>query len=335
MLFNAILDFISEALPQEVEWSDDNRNQNGANAMLFFRLKNDDWSFSVKLVNIVETTQNDLLCKYWETLNKKIQSLQTDEVEIKHIDEYDYTNNKQIYYFNEWEVDEELSFLKLDYIHEEDEFHINDLSKVNWIIVRIWNTRIFINLYIPYFPIYSLARNKWIVLREATGIWNIDTQFVSNEADKIIRFNYNIAFLYFSNKLLIFDFKKLEKNFKYLSKMTERATVKLWILETKWLLSANSTIATLIESNPSLVNKLLKIRETSPVFDVPKIDLVNFVRLPDNKFKIKISDTWEFEVNTLAKARIFLKIIDDDYVKSELTGVKYDAEKKNDIIDSE
>lgn len=129
--------------------------------------------------------------------------------------------------------------------------------------------------------------------------------------------------------MLVLDFKKLENWFDCAKKLVARAVEKVWLLNENGFLSEDSTLETMIWEKSSLRNKLLKINSTSPVFSVSKQDFVDFVRARQKLSKFNISDDGKFEVNTQAKAALFLKIIDDDFVKSELTGKEYDAEKKN------
>jgi|GEM_PF-1933652 hypothetical protein len=154
----------------------------------------------------------------------------------------------------------------------------------------------------------------------------MDDQFQTTDA---IRFNYKPVFLYFNNKILILDFKKLEKDFGYETTMNQRACEKISMFTRKLLLSDDNTLETIIQTNQKLRNKLLKIKEDSPVFDLDRETIIKFVRDRNNKIKIRIQDDGKFVVNNPSQAGVFLKLMDDDYVKSLLTGNQYDAEKKN------
>lgn len=293
-------------------------------ASLYFRIRNDDWTFVIKKVNVTENTQISIFEKFSWILHNKLRPYEAEPTRVVNINNYDYTNTDKIYYFENTEIEDNMQFLSNDHILNTDLFTANQNHTIEWVIIRIWSTDQFINLYVPYFPIYGLNRDKWFIIRE------MDDQFTSDENEETIRFNYNISFIYHNNKLLVLDFQKLEKEFWYDEVLNTKAQNKVDVLNWYWLLSDNATLNSLVESDKSVRNKLLKIKDDSPVFSVPVNDLINFIRSKPLLNKFTIVDN-KFTVDNKSKALLFLKIIDDDFVKSELTWREYDAEKKSNL----
>ncbi|RAL57093.1 hypothetical protein BSK20_02355 [SR1 bacterium human oral taxon HOT-345] len=294
------------------------------NAMLYFRLKNESEngpvSYQDKLVNITNEAQGQLKEQILQAIRGKLSTFGED-TELLNVNNYDYTRNNVLYFFEDTYT-QEVSFLTNDLIGNNDNFNREEAARIDGIIIRLGTTDRFINFYIPYFPIFALQRDTWFILRK------MDDQFQTTDA---IRFNYKPIFLYFNNKILILDFKKLEKDFGYETTMNQRACEKISMFTRQGLLSDNNTLETIIQTNQKLRNKLLKIKEDSPVFNVNKEQIVLFVRDTNNKIKIRIQDDGKFVVGNPSQAGVFLKLMDDDYVKSMLTGNQYDAEKKNKI----
>lgn len=310
---------------EQVKWFLEDASESQAyNAMLYFRLKNEsgNWTISYqdKLVNITNEAQWQLKEQILQAIRGKLLTFWED-TELLNVNNYDYTRNNVLYFF-ENTYTQEVRFLTNDLIGNNDNFNREEASKIDGIIIRLWTTNCFINFYIPYFPIFALQRDTWFILRK------MDNQFQTTDA---IRFNYKPVFLYFDNKILILDFKKLEKDFGYETTMNQRACEKISMFTREWLLSDDNTLETIIQTNQKLRNKLLKIKEDSPVFNVNKEQIVLFVRDTNNKIKIRIQDDGKFVVGNPSQAGVFLKLMDDDYVKSMLTGNQYDAEKKNKI----
>lgn len=308
---------------EQVRWFLEDASKNQAyNAMLYFRLKNEseNWpvSYQDKLVNITDEAQWQLKEQILQAIRGKLSTFWED-TELLNVNNYDYTRNNVLYFF-ENTYTQEVSFLTNNLIGNNDNFNREEADRIDGIIIRLWTTDRFINFYIPYFPIFALQRDTWFILRK------MDDQFQTTDA---IRFNYKPIFLYFNNKILILDFKKLEKDFGYETTMNQRACEKISMFTRKLLLSDDNTLETIIQTNQKLRNKLLKIKEDSPVFDLDRETIIKFVRDRNNKIKIRIQDDGKFVVNNPSQAGVFLKLMDDDYVKSLLTGNQYDAEKKN------
>ena len=132
-MIRSILDFISESVD----------GGNGANALLFFRLRNDDSTFTIKKVNAVDDAQTDLLNKYCQVVSAKLSRYEPqvgadpqDNWNLANIDDYDYTSQKTLYYF-ENNIEANMEFLSQDHFFEADMFNIADVKKIDGVIIRI------------------------------------------------------------------------------------------------------------------------------------------------------------------------------------------------------
>jgi len=284
-----------------------------------------DWDNStIKKINIDVTTSNWLTEKY-STLAK---SYLWDEVVFKSIDEYDDESSNVYYYFEN--CTPEMEFIKDIWWWIQENFSIDEIKNIEWIIVKIWNQNEFCNLYVPYYPIYLLDREKWALL------FSDNSQFKSFESDKVLRFNNQITFLYYKKQeediVLSFDFERIEKNFWYEKEFTKRANTKIEAIENLWFISDVGQFKWYIESKKWLRNKLIKIQQTSEVFNKSVQEIKNFVdSKPFLASKINFDTDGKITITSEEKARIFLKLLDDDYLKSDLTEWEYETDKKSKI----
>ena len=319
-------------ITQFINYLSDAERDSWYEAWMTFKLRAEDGTIQFKKVNINDDTQQDILDKYKDStmryLSVYLPNDEWEDFECLKMTEYDYTK-KAVYYFDntQWnEIIDDLHFMEDDYRLNTDTFNIEDIKKIEWIIITIWTATTFMNLFIPYLPIYTLSPDKWFI------IWaEMNDQFKVKESQKLIRFNMKPSFIYNNSKLLVLDFKKLEKDFNFVSKLEERAESKVNLLKEHNLLTDTSTLDSLA-SKKVIRNKLLKLKDNSPIFTMNKDEIIGFVRSNQDKLKnIKISDDWKFDIKSESSAKIFLKIIDDDYVKSMLTWKAYETEKKMEI----
>ena len=77
--------------------------------------------------------------------------------------------------------------------------------------------------------------------------------------------------------------------------------------------------------------KLAKISKDSPVFRVPQADIIDFTKKhPFLKDKFEYTaDGSQIELNTKLSQENFIKLLNDDFLRSELTKIDYESPAKN------
>lgn len=90
--------------------------------------------------------------------------------------------------------------------------------------------------------------------------------------------------------------------------------------------------------NVSFARKLTKIARNSPVLqnNIPNIDVINFSRQhPALRNKMRYTtDNAQFMLDTKTSKQLFIKLLNDDFLTSELTRLYYDSLAK-DFIEME
>lgn len=312
---NDLLDFFQN---ERLEWT---------NVNLFVKMKN--WEEnSLKKVQIDQSTANGLYLRYSNIIRSKLW----EDIMLINVSEYDWENTNALYYFDTCTY--EMEFIKSVSWTIEDLFSIDEISKIWWFILKIWTVSKYCNIYIPYYPIYLMDRDKWAI------IMSNSSQFKEMDSSKIIRFNNQIVFLYYNDSelndeiILSFDFSKIEKNFWYDEVLTNQANSNISLIEDKNLISDIYNLKEYVNNNTALRNKLLKVNANSIVLNKPVEELKTFIEWHSFlKDKCKFDSDWKIDIKSEEKARIFLKIIDDDYLKSDLTDEEYETDKKSIITD--
>ena len=282
-----------------------------------------DWDTTInKKIDIDRDTADWLTSKY----SSLAKSYLWDEVEFKEIWEYDDEANNVYYYFDQ--CTDEMEFIKDIDWWIQDKFSIDELKKIDWIIVKIGNQDKFCNLYVPYYPIYLMDREKWAMIVPD------NSQFKAFESDKILRFNNQITFLYYKDQqedlVLSFDFEKIEKYFWYEKEFINRANTKIETIDNLWFVSDISQLKGYIENKKSLRNKLIKIKQTSEVLNKSTSEIKAFVESKTFlSSKVWFDSDDKITITSEERARIFLKLLDDDYLRSDLTDWEYESDKKS------
>ena len=136
-----------------------------------------------------------------------------------------------------------------------------------------------------------------------------------------------------NGELYILDLKFLERKFKIYDVIKSVALKEIdKINEIGIVQNANSLKELLI--NTSFARKLSKISEHSPVLGkVPNADIISFTKNYQrlkNKFKYT-NDGSQIILSTKTTMEIFIKLLNDDFLSSELTRIYYDSIAKDEL----
>ena len=139
----------------------------------------------------------------------------------------------------------------------------------------------------------------------------------------------------YTDKYYILNYGILEKFYQFTDLIKERATSYFEEITKVKVIEGEDKLFSYLVSNPSHARKFIKIMSSSIVIEkkTPNERLISFVsnnpKLKDNiktnedktKFKLKINNHCNF----------FIKLLDDDFLKSELTQEEYEALAKNNV----
>lgn len=310
-----LLDFISN-----IKWT------NHATAILFFLVDEvNTWVEKVKLVNINETTQIEICNKYTNTIESRLNIFESDDKEVKNVDDYDSNRIDVSYCFDFSQLTPELDFLKTITMANEEQYSINSWDRIKWVIIKIASWSDHFDLFMPYYPMQTLNRDKMFFMIP------MDDQFKSLESENIIRFWYNLFLVSYKEKILCFDFEKIEKNFWYKSELNRKANEKIQKIFDVGLIEDMTFLSELIGNEPKLRNKVLKLNDDARVFSLGLNHIKAFIETKP-RFSFQYSTNGKFHITNKNQAKNFITVLNDDILKSELTEQEYEAESKNAVI---
>ncbi len=288
---------------------------------LYFFLKNDD----IRLVELDKELSKNLKKQFLNEIN---QSFSSDvHYSLMEIDKIDDERANTYYYFDSENMYEKVNFL-LDFAKEDnyEKFSLkeNDLTDIKAFLIKIGNDRNNIILY----------KNKdgFNLLKKNTGIkfFKKGDKFTEVEGD-ILSINKKFDFLLIDDHLIIKNLNTLERTLAYTDVIHKKALDNIEIIKTLDFLENIDTLKKHLTTT-RIAKKFNKVR-SSPVIDIIKKDLdrvIDFIkRHPITKEKLKLNEEEKLILNTKISVEVFIKLLDDDYLQSELTKLLYDSKSKD------
>ncbi len=298
----------------------------GVGATVYFILQSEG-GLTAKRADIDETIQPEIRNQFVESLRTGI--LDNEELAILSLSSADDRTNA-IYHYDLDEVptgldmiDEVLSNDDLsDFSFEED-----DLASVKAIVILVGNDEHQIALYKRFYPVSLLKRDSTLFIIPA------ETRFTRLDSD-VLKINGTIDFFKINGELYIINLSILERFFGFHDIIERKAREGLRAIEAADLLDNPEELEELL-SDVSFARKLVKVTADSPVLGdaVPNAEVLKFTQEHPalaGKFQYN-EDESKLHVHTKKSKQLFLKLLNDDYLKSELTRRMYDSSAKDEV----
>lgn len=219
--------------------------------------------------------------------------------------------------------------VKNHHVHEDDYFDVgrkhyfldkNDLQKIKGFIFEIG---------MPGSERTYIYRKKYNVdlFRKARGFRFRDGKFTLFDED-LLTIDGKIDYLLLDGEFYVFNNNVLESydDVKVVVKNTARESVQS--IDNIELVLDSRHLKERIESDFSFARKMISAIKVSPVKGIDKRKILNFIgKQKDLK---EIFDIKEDKIDLSSKKRqdAFVKLMNDDYLRSSLSGKKYEALKK-------
>lgn len=297
-------------------------------AMVFFLLQDND-SLIIKKADLDESLQPMILNQYREYINNNI--INNDDISLLDLSCADDRANV-LYRYDFEELPS--GFEALDsVIRNEDiptfSFSTDSLSNLKAFIILIGNNENQLVLYKHCYPVNLLKRDS--VLR----IVKADQRFVKLEED-VLNISDKFEFFKIGNEYFILNLTTLERIFNFQEVIAQKAREGIIKITMKDLLVNPSELEELLEDK-SLSRKLIKISTESPVLidNIPNDEVIGFTKSHihlKNKFQYS-SDGSKIHLHTKLSKKLFLKVLDDAYLLSQLTHRNYESVAKNKLTD--
>lgn len=157
-----------------------------------------------------------------------------------------------------------------------------------------------------------------------------DNDMFKRQKENLLRISPNILMIMVDNEILLLDMKKLENTLKLKDILVKEAEHDIQTLIDKGLVTNNLFLKEACEKT-SLCKKLKHALTQSKVIlnGIDNTSIINFAESRNDKFKFHFNaDKDAFDIKSKAEAKRFIKLLDDDYLRSELTQENYDSYDK-------
>ncbi|MCK2113475.1 MULTISPECIES: anti-phage protein KwaB [Pseudomonas] len=208
--------------------------------------------------------------------------------------------------------------------------HANDsVTNLKAIVVVLGNGNESLAVYKHHYPTNTYRRNGFSLLRAGIA----QDRFEKLDQD-IIRMGHTIDFIYNGTDVFVTNFKVLEKFFGFKEAVKADATVKLATLTARNIIQDIAVLEERIATHGDLTfaRKVIRAISHSRVLDtVPNDQIIQFIKQHHSlskKIKINALDA-QIILDTKVSQNFFMKLLNDDYLKSELTKFEYDADSKD------
>lgn len=314
-----------EQLIERLSYFDDNYNVIGAS--LYFVLEENGESI-IRFADIEEEIQNELKSQFLEFIRDKF--ILNENLSYKNISEGDDRKNV-VYKYDLDDRPEDLNILDIILNNEEQptfQFSNNSLSNLDGYLITIGNEQNKIALYKKHHSINLLKRDSRLFIIP-------DQQRFVRIGNDALALDKSFDFMMVDSSLIVLKLNILERFFGFDEVIRNQANSTIEQIEALGLIENIQSLADLVDEK-TFARKLMSIRN-SPVLDVPVDRVIDFVKNhPILKKKIRLNeDETKINLDTSISKKHILKLLNDDYLSSNLTELEYDTLAKDRLHDEE
>lgn len=205
-------------------------------------------------------------------------------------------------------------------------FSDDDLSNINSLIIEIGTEEIQLKLLKQLSPVEIFGRGGYM-------LWK-SNQRLERFKDKVLRLTPKFNAITISGTIIFTELKFLESSHGFHNIILKEAERSIQQIEELNILDTTDGITEML-SNISFARKVLKIKN-SPVIknNIPNSAIIQFTKTHPalvNKMKYN-KDNTKIILKTKTSRELFIKMLDDAYLTSELTSQYYESIAKDEVI---
>ena len=208
-------------------------------------------------------------------------------------------------------------------------FNNDNISFLYGYIIYLGSMNDGLLLFKKHYPISLIKRECFLL-----GLKKSAERFEKISGDDILRLNGDFQLIRIENDIYVADVKVLERNLGFNELIFREASTTIESINGLNLLEDIQVLKDSAEE-VSFARKLSKVKKTSPIFtnNIPKEVIVEFTKTnPGLKGAFKYSDDGlTIRLDTKKSKEAFIKLLNDSFLRSELTKEYYEARAKDNI----
>lgn len=273
----------------------------------------------IKRANIIENVKTNLVTAYRYSLSQVVANEDLTMIDLSAADDrqtaiylYDLEEQPAFFaYFESIQNDNEVNPIPLF------EFDTDDLADLEGYFISIGDFENNVILYRKQMPINLFRQGKIYLVK------GHDTQF--DKIDKeFLRIDTKIDVISAEDSIIINNISILERHYEFRAIIEHEAQASLENIDGLDILENIEVLQERV-SDTAFARKLSKISTTSPVFNLPTEHIMQFVRnhhILGNEFRYSDDET-KILLDTKKSQNFFLRLMNDDFLHSQLTNYDY------------
>ena len=297
---------------------------------VYFVLKQDE-NLILRLADIEKTEPevDKLFLEYMTdtVLNNndlQVCELSTADERTNAIFHYDYTE-----YPEELEVFQSFDIKQATKEVEKFNFEQDNLSRLCGYIIYIGSMEDGVSLFKKHYPISLIKRDSFLL-----GAIKSKQRFELVTGDDIIRLNGAVQLFRINGEIFVIDIKVLERNMGFNQLIYKAADETVQAIEELAIIEDIQVLRDSAE-DIAFARKLSRVKKSSPIFklNISKETIIEFTKTThDLSGRFKYSeDGNEIRLDTKKSKDAFITLMNDAFLRSELTKQFYEAKAKDNI----
>ncbi len=294
--------------------------ENGIGAALYFVI-NQDGENIIRFADIENEAKNELKDRFLEYIEDKF--INNEDLHYQNISEADDRKNV-VYRYDIEERPESLNILDeilADGERDNFNFNQNNLDGLQGYLITIGNEGNQIALYKKHHPVNLLRQDRFLLFPSNERLVKAENDFIALDR--------SFDFMMVDNNLIVLKLNTLERFFGFEDVIRNQAQNIIATIEANQLLEDIEQLNELAQSLAT-AKKIMKVRN-SPVLNVPVENVINFINNHQELTgRIGFNDDGtRVRLTTGVSKKLFLKLLNDDYLFSQLTELQYDTHAKD------